>query len=193
MSRIFLLILLCLLIASIPLYGEIVEVSLPELNGYYGDSIITRSAHFNLARIPNEVHNVSIKLRGVADTGLLNCEGAYGQMILGPWWTNYDISMLDYTSGQLWKANFTYEDSSSVLDTTRTFWAGSGATWEFLKSGQGDLILRWYPLGIILLCSSIREPNVTIYDANLIIDGEFPVPIEKTTWGAIKSIYSILD
>ena len=192
MCKLHFIILMLLLFSSNSLYGEIVEVPLPELNGFYSDSIHTRTAHFTLPRIPTEVYDVSIRLCGIADTGVLECEAGY-QMVQGPWWTQYDISMLDQTTSQSWIANFTYEDSSSVLDTTRTFWTSSGATWNFLKTGQGDLVLDWYPLGIILLCWVIRDPNITINEAVLIIDGEFSVPTEKATWGAIKSQYSVRE
>jgi hypothetical protein len=190
MYKIHLIILLLLIFPSSLLYGEIVEVPLPEFNGFYSDSICTRTAHFTMLKIPIEVYNVSIRLCGIAETGLLECEGPYGLPVQGPWWTQYDIFMLDQTTGKSWYASFTYEDSSSVLDTTRTFSPDSGATWEFLKSGQGELTLRWYPLGTILLCWDIREPNVSIYDAVLVVDGEFPVPTENASWGVIKSRYS---
>ena len=192
MNKILLIILIFLML-PISLYGEIMVVPLPELNGFYSDSVITRTVHFKLLRIPTEVYDVSIRLFGFADTGLLECEGPYGQMIQGPWHTKYNISMLDQTSGQKWLANFAYEDSSSALDTTRTFWSNTGASWEFLKSGHGELTLEWYPLGIILLCWVIREPDVAIYNAYLIIDGEFRVPTENTTWGVIKSIYHLKE
>jgi hypothetical protein len=175
------------------IHAEVVDISLPGICGFYSAdssySANTRTADFTLSRIPTTVYDVFIRLIGVADTGLLNCEGAYGQRIIGPWDTDYDISMLDNTSGNLWIANFLYEDSSSTLDTTRTFWTNSGATWDFLINGAGSVTLRWLPMIPVTACSLLRTPNVIITEVHLIIDGEFPVPTENTTWGRIKEIY----
>lgn len=189
----FIYVFFVMLSSSFQLRAEVVDISLSGICGFYSTdssySANTRTADFILSRIPTTVYDVSIKLIGLADTGLLDCEGAYGQRIIGPWDTDYEISMTDITSGKLWIANFLYEDSSSALDTTRTFWTNSGATWEFLKNGTGSVTLSWVPMIPILACSILRTPNVNITEACLIIDGEFPVPTENTTWGQIKAIY----
>ena len=184
----------CIVLLSSPLYAEIVHVDLSELTGYYsGDSITTCSAHFIMPRIPSEVHSVSIRFCGVTDTGLLNCEGAYGQRILGPWWTWYHFSMLDSTTGDQWETHLIYEDSLCSLDTTKTFSSPSGATWEFLKNGSGEITFEWYPLPYVLTCYEVRKPSVILYYVHLIVDGVFIVPTEQTTWGEIKSIYSSIE
>ncbi|NIO00771.1 MAG: hypothetical protein GTO42_01315 [Candidatus Latescibacteria bacterium] len=185
-------IVLFLLLISTPLHAEMVEIALPDIQGLYSvDSTYTRTAHFQMDRAPIEVHDVWIRLCGIADTGLLSCEGPYGQEILGPWWTHYEATMKDSTTGLLWGASYTYEDSSSALDFTMKFQTQSQATWDFMKQGTGDLSLMWCPLPYVLTCSEIIVPSVEITNAHLIIDGDFPVPVEINTWGAIKSLYSI--
>jgi hypothetical protein len=182
----------CILLIATPLSAEIVQVDLPEFTGFYSpDSINTRSAHFLMPKIPTDVQNVSIVFSSNADTGLLNCEGAYRG--IGPWQTSYHFTMLDSSTGHSWNTYFIYEDSSSALDTTKTFSTHSGASWEFLKNGFGDITIEWYPLPYVLTYFEVRRPSVILYDVHLIVEGDFILPNKEKTWGVIKAIYSSIE
>jgi hypothetical protein len=44
--------------------------------------------------------------------------------------------------------------------------------------------------GYITICSATSAPpTVTVTEAVLILDAEFPVAIESSTWGRIKALY----
>jgi hypothetical protein len=184
------LIILMMIISSSFSHAEIVEVPLPGLHGSYPyDSISnTRTAHFQMDRKPLEVHNVWIRLSGIANPGMLGCEG-YQQDVFGPFAIRYQALMKDSTSGLWCRAGHTIDDSSTTLDFTMEIKSKSGATWNSLKNGSGDITLIWSPLPYVLVCWVIHYPSANIFDAILVIDGEFSVPTEIRTWGRIKAIY----
>ena len=63
-------------------------------------------------------------------------------------------------------------------------------TWGFLMDGEAELTLCGAPIGLVGLCWPIgASPTAIVSEAVLIIDAEFPVPTEKSTWGRIKAIF----
>jgi hypothetical protein len=187
-----LVLLVSLILLSTPLHGERIEVPLPELKGAYSQFKTRRSAHFTLPSIPTEVYSVSIRLVGEVDVGVLGCTDGFGHFYYRIWPTYYDFAMLDDTSGNYWTGHYTIEEILLTIDIVSSFWSKSGATWDFLGSGEGDISFEWYPSSDIYLCHPERIPGVLVIAAYLHIHGDFPVPAEKTSWGRLKSIYSVM-
>jgi hypothetical protein len=66
----------------------------------------------------------------------------------------------------------------------------SGSTWDFLLDGTAEINLWGEPSGFILICSPASpSPTLTVTEAVLIIDGDFPIATETSTWGRIKALY----
>jgi hypothetical protein len=188
-----------LLIVALGVYAthaEIVEVPLPEFNGDYpGEGIIVpRVVSFQLERVPTVVHGASIRLAGETDVGQLFCSGA-GLDGYHSWPFNFYAILRDSVSGGSWKAD-TYAalDQGGPFEITIDFKARSGPTptWSFLLDGESDIELTGGPVGYVAVCSALTPPpSAVINEATLLIDGDFPIPVEQSTWGRVKAVFKI--
>lgn len=61
--------------------------------------------------------------------------------------------------------------------------------WAFLDDGEATITLSGGPGGVLLDCSAFNDPSLTVTEATLLLDADFPVPAAKPTWGGIKSMY----
>jgi hypothetical protein len=61
------------------------------------------------------------------------------------------------------------------------------ATWSFLMDGIGDVTLVGADPGT--WCNVLASPSTVITEAVFIIDAEFPVAVEPSTWGKVKALY----
>jgi hypothetical protein len=63
-------------------------------------------------------------------------------------------------------------------------------TWNFLMDGMGEISLFGSPAIYLDPCSeSSAPPTLTVTEAVLIVDADFPIAVEPSTWGKIKALY----
>jgi hypothetical protein len=56
--------------------------------------------------------------------------------------------------------------------------------------GQADIKVVGVPSEYPDICYPVSaSPTLTVTEAVLIVDAEFPVPVEATTWGRIKALF----
>jgi len=186
--------IMLLVIASLYSVGDaadLVEVPLPDLAGYYSNT--TRTCEFELLIPPIEVYNVWIRYSGTANVGEEYCyivgpppEGPF------PWPLIFSANMPDAVSGDSWYAEESAPDESKAFEMTVPFGAllGDDPTWEFLLSGSGTVSCHGYISATIPECYIDINPDATVEEATLIIEGEFlPIGVEVSTWGHIKALY----
>jgi hypothetical protein len=170
------LLLLCFL--ARPAHAVVVEIPLPGLLGAYPP--VLRTTSFELSAPPSAIHGVSLRISGTLEFGMLDCEE--GQFPTG---CNARGDMWDAPT-HLWSAGY-YMDMAGYFSWTQPFETSSGATWNFLADGSGEITFQ---AGYVLTwCFELRPPTVTVTEAVLIVDAEFPVAIESSTWGKIKALY----
>jgi hypothetical protein len=173
--------------------SEIVQVPLPELAGHYVSN--ARYAPFRLERPPAIVYGVSIRITGSVTVGEYYCccdffgeeEGPYPCPI-------YLWAMLqDTVNGHPWSAANEVPDPpvSGDFDVTVPFRGiyGWPVSWDFLRGGYGTVQLEGAPPGFIVECSPTIEADATLTSATLIVNADFPIAVEKSNWGRIKSLY----
>jgi hypothetical protein len=130
-----------------------------------------------------KIINASLHIIGVGDYGLLWCTITSGDTTT----TEYEAPL---------KSKFFHEDSGIELSTKYMFFhdrfdhveAYSGAD---IPINEGDnLIITIHLEGIASYCYHALSARVLILDAYISVEIDTETPIEKTTWGQIKSIYS---
>jgi hypothetical protein len=174
--------------------SEIRYVPLPELTGEYpGATPTTRTASFDLGVAPTLVRGAKISLVGGATVGVLTCPD---EITLEPrefpWVFELDATMNDAATGGFWISSGTTSSEGGPFETLRAFYRIFGAGWTFLNDGTGQVDLRVVPTGYIAECIPTVVPVVAIVtEAYLVLDAEFPVPVETTTWGQIKALYEV--
>jgi hypothetical protein len=169
--------------------GEIVEIPLPELLGVYplDEHNATRTTTFELPDVPVLIYGASFRVSGTATVGSVSCEWG------GPYAWTMDIyaSMQDTSFAHVWLASAAMPQDPGPFAWTAEFWrTPPTTTWGFLMDGEADLSLTGGPLPLVDLCWPVSEfPRATVVEAVLIVDAEFPVPVEATSWGRIKALY----
>jgi len=169
--------------------AEVIEVLLPGLAGAYsGDSTTTRSAQIQLPRIPDLIHSVSIRVEGVSMVGVAHCQQSGSANI---WPMEFVAEMTD-SPDELWLAFPPPHYSSGEFESTGCFEPTTEeTTWDFLMDGEGEIALSGGPLRELLLCDPILWPEGgSVTEAWLIVDADFPLAVEATTWGRIKALYA---
>lgn len=167
-------------------YSEVIEVQLPQLLGTYSNT--TRTCEFVLDVTPTVVYSVCIRYTGTVSVGSLYCGWPPGDPT--PMGLGFDASIRDTISGDLWVADRFTEAESGPFEMTVPFdslLVGS-PTWEFLTLGGGTVKCTGYSSPAGGECYYDPYPSATIEEAVLIIEGEFPVATEASTWGRIKSL-----
>ena len=192
MRGLFLMIMLIAIALSESVSAEIVEVPLPELLGrYYTEETVTRYASFQLDRAPLSVAAVSLRITGTHALGEIWCEMGSPIMVPLPYSVAFGASIPDTVNGYWWMAwqaaPLPSGDFEIVLPFTELY--GWHVTWEFLRAGYGEVRLDGPGAGHVLLCTVSIWPDATVTDAVLVIDGEFPVATEGSTWGSIKALF----
>lgn len=190
----------CLLIAALitcaPIISsasELEETQLPELQGFYSvfDTSSTRYASFQLDRIPTRIYNVWIRLSGSANVGEYSCyfysgfpEGPY------PYPVDFFATIQDTVNGRPWIAERVAPEETGDFELTIPFQEiyGWPVTWDFLKSGRGTVKLAGGTIIIVAMCCPDVFPDATVTEAVLIVEADFQVPVDQSTWGSIKSL-----
>ena len=183
------------LAAAAAFASEIVQVPLPELAGHYAYGSSTRYTPFRMERLPVVVYSVSIRFTGSVTVGEYYCccdpfgeeEGPY------PCPMDFWATFQDTVNGHPWSAETHMPDPpvSGNFDVTVPFRGlyGWTVTWDFLRAGYGTVQLQGTPPGFIIECSPTIDPEATITSATLIVTADFPVAVEQSNWGGIKSLY----
>ena len=165
------------------------EVSLP---GLVGDYPGFKEYEFNLVVTPTVVYNVWIRFSGTIETGQYYCY-VNGPPPEGPFPLGMILqsTMPDTASGDSWYAEDSIDPVSGSFELTIPFvsYPIDDPTWEFLLLGGGIVSCTGYTGMLNPECFIDINPSVTIEDATLIIEGDFFVPVESSTWGYIKSLY----
>jgi hypothetical protein len=186
------------LLAALPaLASETLHVPLPALEGrYYVDPgppwVVQygRSVHFELTRIPLTVYDVSFRITGTFTVGSVYCE-LTGIGSTTPQALEYFADIEDtahaagfYAAAQSPAHDETFDYAASFQKVVHT----SEADWNFLKAGYGRVDMS---ANFIMFpeCTVLVWPEATIESAELIIEADFQVGVEKSTWGSIKSLY----
>jgi len=168
--------------------AEVVEIPLPGLLGTYPitDQNGTRTVTFQLPAVPLAIHGASFRISGTTGVGAVSCEWG------GPYAWSMDIgaSMKD-TFAHFWLASALMPQEAGPFAWTEEFHATpSTTTWGFLMDGEAEIRLNGAPVGLVDLCWPVSaEPTATVTEAVLIVDAEFPVPVDATSWGRIKALY----
>jgi hypothetical protein len=174
--------------------AEIVEIQLPALAGTYGSESMPcgghRSASFQLDRLPDTIYGVWIRMSGTVVVGQEYCDFSgwpppYTEaegMLFNP-------AMKDSLHSAGWGVFFTTPDESSAFEYQVQFLPGSGATWEYLESGRGDVSVYSGAGSPFVECRMLVCPVATINQAVLVIEADFPIATGESSWGAIKSLY----
>jgi hypothetical protein len=166
---------------------------LPDLIGHYsGAAPETRTALFDLGVAPRIVRGAKIGLVGGATVGVLVCPDPITlEPREFPWPFELDATIKDAAPGDFWIAGgWTANEAGpfAILDDFRPL----GGGWTFLDDGKGQVDLRVVPTGYIAECIPTVVPALLIVtEAYLVLDAEFPVPVETTTWGQIKALYEV--
>ena len=169
--------------------AEVREFQLPELFGRYpvSSSIAERSVQLNLPAM-GVIHSVSFRSSETTAVGAVQCEGA---PVL-PWSTELYAYLPGDGAGS-WLASEHMPEASGDFGWTSDFRAQccSNATWDFLLDGKAHLIVYGAPLILVGICAPIGPPpTIDLTEAVLIVDAEFTVSTENSTWGAIKAAFS---
>jgi hypothetical protein len=179
--------------------AEIVEIPLPGLIGTYSSESPTppstcytlRSAAFQLDRMPEAVHSVWIRISGTVVAGQTYCDFSGwpppGIQLEG---MAFSAGMRDSLNSSRWNANCATPNESSAFECQMRFYPYTGATWEYLEAGRGDVDL--YGVGYsnpFVECYAVTCAVAIVTEAVLIIEADFEVSTESESWGAIKSLY----
>jgi hypothetical protein len=168
--------------------AEVVEIPLPALLGDYPFSAgsVSRTVAFQLPRIPTVIHGVSFRIVGTSNIGVADCHGV-GTADL---WPMEFVAEMKYSPDDYWQAREEPSYSFGIFTRTAEFEpALETTTWEFLLDGEGEVTLVGAPLAALEQCDPLVFPTGNIIEAVLIVDAEFTLAVEPSTWGRIKALY----
>jgi hypothetical protein len=193
MFKIQVIFVMGLLLAAHIVSADTLEVQLPQLVGAYSiNGVQSRIAPFRLDRIPTAIYRVSIRISGAVNLGQYECwfgiEPTPGPPDLDGVW--FGAELPDTVSGNSWVGDADSAEDGPFEHTMvfRQLY-GMPVTWEFLKGGYGEIQLMATPSNMFLECSATVWPSATVAEAVLIVEGDFAVGVEETTWGSIKSLF----
>jgi hypothetical protein len=165
--------------------ATVVEVPLAELSGrYYDTETYQRTAPFHLLPIPVAVHSASLRLVGTLTIRLTYCDfDPFPQMFV------FEANLPDPTTGGTWGAGL-ISDANGSFDQSIVFSTRSGASWEGLETGIGEVILSGTGCPVVDGCWPLTLCSEAFVDqAYLVVDAEFPIPVGEATWGRIKALF----
>ena len=168
--------------------ATVVEFPLPELGGrYYDTETYQRNASFHLLPIPVAVHGASLRLVGTLTIRLTDC--GYWPFEPFPQTFVFVGDLPDPTTGGVWGAGF-ISDANGSFDQSIVFSTRSGASWEGLETGIGEVTLSGTGCPVVDGCWPLTLcSEAVIEQAYLVVDAEFPIPVGEATWGRIKALF----
>ena len=167
------------------------EIPLPELSGSYNPA--TRQVTFRFDRLPIQIYGAAIKLRGWTAPGYSACDNGIPEIVRP---TILTATMYDSTTAGIWRATSVlgtgpFYEAPFDFEITLEFSSTNGATWQFLKAGRGTLVLqgvaRGHPAGGFHCIGP--TPNTKVYLVTLIVDADYQIGTDSSTWGSIKALF----
>ena len=168
--------------------GEVVEIALPELVGRYFDyELNQRRCSFELPQAPTVVHGASLHLVGRATVRMSWC--GFGSMEPYPEAFRLFATMPDTETGGAWGSTL-WATESGAFDVSLPFGTRSGATWAFLDDKTGQIEANSMGCPVVDSCFPVTIcSEAFVEQAFLVLDAEFPVPVDESTWGRIKALF----
>jgi hypothetical protein len=170
-----------------------VEIPLSELSGSYNSA--TRQTTFRFDRVPVEIYGASLKLQGWTDPGSWYCD--CGTLPVLAWRTEFTATMSDSTTGGVWRADSLVGDGPFDdrppfdFEVVIPFMSTNGASWTFLEAGRGTLFLGGVPAHVTScgVCFGVA-PKAKVYLVTLIVDADYQIGTNSSTWGSIKALFA---
>ncbi len=182
MSRAIAIIVLGLVLPS-PGRAEVIEIPLPGLLGEYP---AVRTVTFQLPGLPDAIHGAAFCIAGAAQVGVADC-GIPGEANL---WPLVFTARMQDTPNQDWEATHEPKYLTGLFTWTADFGATTDSTtWDFLMDGEAEIGLTGVPLEDLNSCTPVLVPYGEVTEAVLILDVEFLLAVESTTWGRVKQLY----
>jgi hypothetical protein len=166
----------------------VIEIPLPELLGNYQNT--QHTVTLQLPAPPAVIHSASFRVSGTTTQGVLYCDDQdppsqsplplmlYAELDaddLSFVWFAENHNAVNVTGAFSWTAQFHGVGNPNV------------PTWSFLMDGVTNLRLVGADPGT--WCLVTTSPSAVITEAVFIIDAEFPIAAEPTTWGRVKALY----
>lgn len=177
--------------------AELVTIPLPELEGIYSQiTPSVRRVEVPIERVPTSLSSVRLHLQGSVAGGALACSGFPTMPDLVIWPMDFAAFIYDPLNESYWHAGeLTPEtgDPGNIyeFEFTDSFRSLFNASWDFFVGSTHTLELEFHgiPSAFIAICSVVDFPSGSVTRAELILEGDFPLAAEPTTWGRIKSLY----
>ena len=167
--------------------ATVVEIPLPGLLGNYQNA--EYSTTIVLPGYPAVIHGASFRVSGTTTLGQVNCSVVGGGVYPVPMemyaWMNDD------SPSRSWYA----EDIAAMaaggsFSWTKSFIPLAGSpTWSFLMDGVGTIYLHGADPYSVCGVSASPSASSVVTEAVFIIDADFPILVEPSTWGKIKALY----
>jgi hypothetical protein len=182
-----LLVLVCRAVATV------IEVPLPELVGTYTCAAYPysngcdRTVAIHLPVNPAVIHSVSLRVNGTMIPTIFTCDiyppAPHGVLLTA------ELYEPGNTHDYCWVYRpVTQEGPMVYFETLQPYPANM--TWAFLLDGAAELHFRVDGSSVIPECGPTGpyQPT-TVESAALLVDGDFPTPVARHSWGHLKSIY----
>jgi len=176
-----------------------IEIPLSGLSGFY-EPWTAREMTLRFDRLPITVYGGTIRLQGYIDRGWWECD--YGSVPIPiPIDMYFTATMSDSVTGGSWRAKTFITCPVDVwgsspfppceFDIRISFLPVNNASWDFLRAGRAHIVLSAEPgyIGVGFDCIHY-DPAGHLYLASLIVDADYQISVEPSTWGSIKALFS---
>lgn len=171
-----------------PAYGTAwIQVPVAGLDGYFypGPDTTHIEGTFDISFDPSDILGATVT---IVVNLVWPCYVSCGNGING---YNFFATM-STTSGE-WFADLVYVDQRVSFVAYLEWQASGNATWEFLSGGSGAFVLSGFsrplPDGCVYDHGS-SDTTAEVIDAKIRFELRDPSPVEQSTWGRIKSLFS---
>jgi hypothetical protein len=181
-----------------------VEIPLSELSGSYTFSYaarqFTREMTVRFDRLPITIYSASIRLQGYTDRGWWECQIPPLPLPV-PVDMYFTATMSDSITGGSWRARTFIRCPVEVygltpyppchFDVVISFQALNDASWDFLRAGRAHIVLLGEPgyTETSFECTHV-DPEGHLLLATLIVDADYQIGTEPSTWGSIKALFA---
>ena len=168
--------------------GTVLEIPLPGLAGrYFLEDVYQRDTSFELPLPPTTVNGAFLRLVGTATIRFTWCDpqpsDLYAQSFI------FHGALPDYTTGGSGWVDLGMVENGP-FEITAPMTTRSGASWAFLETGTGHIYISGSGCPILDGCWPVTDcSEVFVEEAYFVLDAEFPIPVDGSTWGRIKALY----
>jgi hypothetical protein len=184
-----------ILVLALPAAATVLEVPIPELTGTASCSMPPDSGSYcyrtlviHLPTLPAAIRSVSLRIRGTTRFSLYRCETQPAALLGTVISAELDEPGNTRDLWYVWHAN----EAEGRIDLTLPFEPGyrMNGTWTFLLDGTATLNFYISGGSAIPECGLVGPPDsTTIESVTLLVDGDFPTGVARTSWGRLKAIY----